>query len=308
MEQRRFQRFCRMLLVLVVCMFAAAGCKTSTDARAAATQLTATAKALGDYYTALECMVEKSDQLYSLQEALGGAGYDAETRQHVLNVKSEMGKRAALSRTFISIAASFAGLSGSTAATDVPASAAKLEAQVESLKVTGTLSQNQQSLMKVALELFVRAVQEHKERQAATAIDSFTGALVQLVASEAGLYDSLGSQYATLAQAVALSQVRKGRVDPAALLKPAFEPFSLTALPADQELREQLRQPMEQQIAKKAAAIESGQKEATMALNASLLEMAQRVHRVATDQPLAIDTTPLTLEIVEAWAAKIVAL
>jgi len=97
-------------------------------------------------------------------------------------------------------------------------------------------------------------------------------------------------------------------VDPAALLKPAFEPFSLTALPADQELREQLRQPMEQQIAKKAAAIESGQKEATVALNASLLEMAQRVHRVATDQPLAIDTTPLTLEIVEAWAAKIVAL
>ncbi len=302
----RFLRLAGLLMVLPLLLSTA--CKTSTDARVAATQLTATAKTLADYYTALSCIVDKTDQLYALQETLGGTTYDDDTRKHVLGVKAELEKRAALARTFSSIAGSFARLSGSTASTDVPASAAKLEAQVEALKVTAPLSKQQQGLMASALQLFVTAVQEHKERQAAAAMDGFTGALAQLVASEAELYDSLGSQYAVLSRSMAMVLVRQGMVDPGAQLKPALEPYGLTALPAKGALRERLAAALEEQIAAESRAIASNQKNATTALKASLEEMAKRVHRVATDNPLAPDQTPLTLETVEAWATRIVAL
>jgi flagellar basal body-associated protein FliL len=302
----RLQRM--VLLVLLVPLFASTACKTSTDAKAAATQLTATAKALSDYYTALDTLLGNTDQLYALQESLGGPAYDATRREHVRHVKEEVGKRAALAKTFTSIAASFASLSGSTAATDVPASATKLEAQIVAVGGIGAPSQQQLGLMTTALQVFVTAYQEHKERQAAAAIDRFSGALSQLVAGEAELYDSYGSQYLSISSSVAVGLVRAGRVDPSALLKPALDPFGLTALPAGAELRAQFGKQMETQIKTKTEALLKSQQDATAALKKALEDASHAVHLVVTDKPLEADKTPLTLDTVETWATKVAAL
>lgn len=306
MKRLRLPLRCPALLVLL--LLACTACKTSTDARAAATQLTNTAKTLSDYYAALDAQLGNTDRLYALQEALGGPAYSPTTRQHLQHIRQEMAKRAALAKTFTTIAASFASLTGSTAATDVPASASKLETQVESLDVAGKLNKEQQGLMSAALQAFVTAYQEHKERQAAAAIDQFMGALAQLVGGESELYDSFGSQYLSIASSLARDLVQAGKVDPAALLKPALDPFGLTALPADAHLRAQLAPPMEAQIQAQNDALAKSQQEATTALKKALDDAAKAVHNVATDQPLAADKTPLTLDTVEAWATKVAAL
>ena len=51
----------------VFCVVITGGCKTGDDAKAAATQLAATAKCLSDYYSALATILTETDSLNSVE-------------------------------------------------------------------------------------------------------------------------------------------------------------------------------------------------------------------------------------------------
>ena len=111
------------------------GCKTSDDAVAAASQLTATASSLNNYYSALESLLTETDQLYQIQAAINAlAPYDAPTKKFITETASEIHKRKKMATSLTMLAQEFAKLSGSTSETNASTAAANLETVVAGLK------------------------------------------------------------------------------------------------------------------------------------------------------------------------------
>lgn len=292
---------------LLACLALASGCKTSSDATAAATQLTSTAKALTDYYCALDTMLGETDELYTIQGALvAAAPYDAAAKSLVANTRAEIKKREALARDLTTLARSFSRLSGSTAPDDVATSAASLETEVASLKPIGTtLDSEEQNVMKIAIESLVKAVKEHKEREAAKAINSFTGALTTFFTREEPDCNSIGATYAAVSKSMALYLVEHGQADPSDLLKVVLAPYGLTAHLTDAGFEARILTIAKQQINQKADALEAAQKSASNSMEKSLKEMATRIQVVADDKPMSARIPPITLANVEKWSADV---
>jgi outer membrane lipoprotein-sorting protein len=81
-----------MAAVFLGCLVLVVGCKTSEDAAAAATQMSATAKSLSDYYAALSTILSDTDQIYALNEALYSKPYSPKSRQEVKTTQAELTK------------------------------------------------------------------------------------------------------------------------------------------------------------------------------------------------------------------------
>lgn len=291
--------------VLMSLLFFAGGCKTSEDAAAAATQLTATAKSLTDYYFALDTILKETDQLNAVQEVMYGIPYDAPTKAEIADTRAEIQKRAALAKDLTELAQSFAKLTGSTASTDASASAAKLETEVESLKLTkGKMSSEEQNLMKTAIGLVVTAIQEHKEREAAHGISQFTTALHDFFVKEEPDYESIGNQYAVLSSSLAKSLLQNGQTDPAGFFKVALDPYGLTPQVTDPKLRAGIEKLAEQQVDEKAKDLQGLEKKATDDMEKSLKQMAERIDLVANDKPMEVRIPPVNVVNVEKWASQ----
>src|ERR1700728_409387 len=149
---------------ILLCVTFTNGCKTSHDAAAAATQLTATASSLTSYHSALDTLLSETDQLYQIQAAVTpDAPYDAQTKNYVTDTAAEIQKREKLAAALTTLAQEVAKISGSTAATDAATAAGNLESAVTGLKIPGaTMSASNVNLMKDAVDLIVKAIQEHK--------------------------------------------------------------------------------------------------------------------------------------------------
>jgi len=294
---------------MLLCLLASGGCKTSDDAAAAATQLTATAKSLTDYYSALETMLTESDQLNTVQEVLYGIPYDAPTKAVIADTKAEMHKRAELAKALSELAQSFAKLTSATSSTDAANSASSLETEVESLNLTQSkLSDNERSLMKLAIGQVVTAIQEHKEREAARGIDQFTVALSNFFAKEESDYQSIGDQYAVVSHSLAVTLLQRGQTDPSGFFKVALDPYGLTPEVSDPTLKAKIGKIAEQQADQKAADLQTAQKLADAEMEKSLKTMADRIHLVATGKPMELRIPPVTVANVEKWASQFIAL
>jgi hypothetical protein len=302
------QRGCRNLrtasIAILCCVAITSGCKTSDDAAAAATQLSATAKSLSDYYAALSAILSNTDQIHSLNQQLYAKPYSAQSQQELKTTQAELAKRITLAADLSTLAGSFAKLTGSTAPADVAAAGAKLETEADTL-ASYKASTAEQSAIKTALQLLVKAVQAHKEREAAQAMDSLASGLSSLFDKEAPSWKSVDDVYVQLAATLAEDLVERNAVDNSALLKPALDPFGLTpSLPAP-DLNTKLTPLAKQQIAAKQAALLTAYSNATEAMSKSLKEMSQRTHLVATDKPMAFRLPPLTVATVEQWANQV---
>jgi cell division protein FtsL len=295
--------FCAITILFAGLMLAT-GCKTSDDAAAAATQMSATAKALSDYYSALDTIMANTDQLYILNDRLIGKTYTEENRQLMKSNRAEMAKRAALAADFSTLAAEFSKLSGSTAAADISASAVKLQTEVDKL-ASVKASTNEQNILKSALQLIVKAVQEHKEREAAKAISDFSQGLTALFIKESEVWNSVETNHTRIAANLAVYLVEHDATDNSGLLKAALDPFGLTPTATTAELKAQLAPMAKQQIAAKSADRDDAFTKATDAMTKSLQEMSQRIKEVAEDKPMAFRVPPLTIDNVEKWVAKI---
>lgn len=309
-KSRRTIAQIRGKILTVACILACgllftAGCKTSEDAAAAATQMSATAKSLADYYSALNTILVNKEKLYILNEQILSKPYTAASRQYLKNDEAGLANRAALAADFSTLAGNFAKLTGSTASADVSASAAKLQAEVDSL-ASVKASTGEQNILKSALQLFVTAVQEHKEREAAKAIDSFSQGLTALFAKESDTWNSVETVNTQMAQTLAIYLVDHDATDNSALLKVALDPFGLTSSVASPDLKAQLASLAKQQIATRAEARDDAYLKATEAMTKSLQEMSKRIHLVAEDKPMAFRMPPVTVTTVEKWATQVV--
>lgn len=292
---------------MLFCLAFISSCKSSDDAAAAATQLTATASSLTSYYSALDTILSATDQLYQIQAVVNPfAPYDAQTKGYVTDTAAEIQKREKLAAALTALADEFAKLSGSTAGTDASTAAGNLESAVAGLNAPGvSMSAGNVNLMKEAVELIVKAVQEHKERQAAAAIDKFTTALDTWFQSEEPLYNTIGSGYANITKSIAQALIRQGQVDPSAFLNAVFSPYGLTPQLTDPVLKGKVQTILAAQVDQKSAALATAQQTATTAMEKSLREMASRIHLVATDKPMAMRAAPITLTEVQNWVSLV---
>lgn len=268
---------------------------------AAGSQMALTAKALSDYYSALVVDLSRTDELYRLQAAVVQLPYEPIDQKELADHVAEMRKRAAFAGAFAELVESFGKLTGSTAATDVPAAAAKLETAVDGMAghKAGTM---EQKAMKAGLEMLVRAVQEKKEREAARAIDEIARGMAGLFAEEAPTYDGFAVGYVQTARGLALALAQTGQTDGGGLLAVALEPFGMTGRVSSADMQQRLLPIEKEQINTKAEAMEGASAQTTAAMEESLRVMAARVHLVATDKPMWVRMPPVSLTGVEAWA------
>jgi len=305
--RRGYRKLRTASIPVLFCLVFTSGCKTSDNAAAAATQLTATASSLTSFYSALETLLSDTDQVYEIQAAVTPlAPYDTQTKNYVTDTIAEIQKREKLAAALTTLAQEFAKLSGSTAATDASTAAGNLESAVAALKISSvTMSASNVNLMKDAVDLIVKAIQEHKEREAAAAIDKFTSALDTWFQSEEPLYNTIGSTYAKVTKSVAQTLISQGQVDPSQFLNAVFSPYGLTPQLTDPALKSKAQTFLAAQVDLKSAALVTAQQTATTNMENSLSEMASRIHLVATDKPMAIRAVPITLAEVQNWVAQV---
>jgi hypothetical protein len=291
---------------LLLCLLPTIGCKTSDDASAAAAQMSATAKCLSDYYSAVGTIMDKTNQVNVLNEAIFAKPYPQKNRELYKADREELEKRAELAADFSSLATEFALLAGSKAPGDVAASAIKLQGEVDSLRGV-TSSSVEQNVMKTSLQLLVTAVQQHKERESARAIDAFAKGLSDLFQKEAPIWNSLEQVYTDFAAGLANDLLDGNDIDLNAFasssLKSTLGSFGLDASTPTAQLTAKLTPLATQQIADRRAELDHDYLKATDAMTASLEEMSKRIHCVAEDKPMAFRVPPLTLATVQKWAA-----
>jgi hypothetical protein len=283
------------------------GCKTSGDAAAATTQLTATASTLTSYYAALDTLLSETDQMYQIQAAINPlAPYDTLTRGYITDTTAEIQKREKLAAALTAMAQEFAKLSGSTAATDASTAAGNLESAVAALNMSSvTMSASNVNEMNEAVNLVVKAIQEQKEREAAAAMDKFTSALDTWFLNEEPFCNTIGSSYANITKSLAQSLISQGQVDPSSFLNAVLSPYGLTLQLTDPTLKSKAQAALAAQVDRKSAALAAAQVAATENMKKSLNEMASRIHMVATDKPMTIRTAPITLADVQNWISLV---
>jgi hypothetical protein len=295
---------CGLARILVCAVLMTAGCKTSDDAISAASQMSLTAKCLSDYYNALDIILADTNRLYIVNDRLYSKPYTDENRTLLKSNQEELEKRAALASDFAVLAGEFATLTGSGATEEAAESAAKLGTDVAGL-ASVKVSTAEQGVLKGALQLLVTAVQEHKEREAARAMDKFAKGLADLFKKEAPIWISTNEVYVQVASTLANNLVDQNATDNAQVLKAALDPFGLKPTVPSAEMNTQLGPIAREEIARRKVGLIKSFATITGAMGSSLEEMSKRVHLVAEDKPMSFRTAPLTIATVEKWAAQI---
>jgi len=290
--------------VALGCICFANGC-TLEDAIAASTQLTATASALTNYYSALDTILVETGQLNALQEVMYGIPYDARTKGLIADTKAEIEKREALAKDLANLAQSFAKLTGSTSPADASASASNLQTEVASLKLAKIkMSDDEQNGMNTAVMLVVAAIQEHKEREAARGIGQFTGALHDFFVKEEPAYESINKDYVAVSSSLAKSMLQNGQTDPSGSFKIALDPYGLTPQVSDPKLRSGIEKLAEQEVDEKANSLNDAEIRAGADMDKCLKEMADRIGLVADEKPMKFRLAPITVANVEKWSSQ----
>ena len=270
----------------------------------AATQMSVTAKCLSDYYTALNMILADTDQIYILNEQLFSKPYSPDNRELLKKNRAELEKRAELAEDFSALAGEFAELTGSTAPEDVAKSGLKLETEVETLEPLKA-SDEEKTALKVALKLLVTAIREHKEREAANAMDSFTKGLSDLFAKEEPAYVSMNTVYVDLASTLASGLVDRKQTDNSSVLKVALDPFGLKPSVTSADLNTQLAPLATQRIVARKAAMLRSFDTISDAMSKSLQEMSHRIHLVAENKPMTSRAAPFSIATVQHWATQL---
>jgi hypothetical protein len=292
---------------IVFFLLFANGCRTSDDAAAAATQLATTASALTNYYAALNTLLADTDQLYQIAAAIDPMEpYDAQTQAYVTDTEAEIQKREKLAAALTALAEEYAKLSGSTAATDASTAAGNLGSAIAAVNIPRvTVSDTDVALMSSATELIIKAIQEHKEREAAVAIDKFSTAFDVWFKAEEPFCNTIGKNYANVTSALAKQLIRLGQVDPSPFLDTVFDPYGLTPQLSDPTLKSKVQTVLAAQVDTRTTALAAAQEKATEDMEKSLTEMTSRIHLVATEKPMAIRTAPVTLNDVQKWMSSV---
>jgi hypothetical protein len=282
---------------------ALAGCKTSDDAAAAASQMATTSQQLSSYYKALQTTFVETDELYQLNEQLYSKPYSAESQQ-LLKSEAELAKRTQLATDLSSLSESFGALSGSTVPSTAASAASQVEADVEKLTPLKA-SSTEQAALKLAVQQLATAIQEHKEREAAKAMEGAAQSLSDLFAKETEVWNSTEEVYSQIAANLAASLVDANVTDNSAVLDVALTPFGLVRNSSIGDMNGKLAPVAKQQIATKKAAMDGAYQSATDAMAKALAQMAQRIQTLASGKPMTERRPPLSLATVQQWVTQV---
>lgn len=280
------------------------GCKTSSDASAAASQMATTSLQLADYYKALQTTLQQTDELYQLNAQLYAKPYTPENQQLLRNNEAELAKRAQLAADVSTLSASFGSLSASNIPANDASAASQVAADVEKLGSLKT-SSTEQNALKLAVQQLASAIQQHKEREAAKAMQGAAQSLSDFFVKETDVWNSMEEVDSQIAANLAASLVDANVTDNRAVLGVALAPFGLVPASSIGDLNEKLAPVAKQQIATKKTAMDETYKTATDGMAKALAQMAQRIQTVADGKPMAEKRAPLSLAAVQQWVTQV---
>jgi hypothetical protein len=299
---KRLRRIVRgsTLLILFSSVFA---CKVSDDAVAASSQMTSTAAGLNSYYSVLADSVTDTIALYELDSVISGIPFSSEDRKLPEDTRAEILKRRDLANSLGKLASSMAILSDSKAPADVETAATSLGNELIQVKALPGGSSVPDAIGKAGNYL-LQVIQQHKEKEAARAMDQILAAVGDLFEKEKPTYDSIARTHLLEASQVAKDLTNANGVDPTVMLTPALKPFNLTPLPATKQLQDSLKSLALSRLQSKADEAIKKEVDASAAMLEALREMSTRVHLLATERPMPARGNPFSLKIVESWAAS----
>jgi hypothetical protein len=241
-----------------------------------------------------------------VNEQLYHKPYPQLSRDQLHETVKELAKRQAMARDLATLALSFNRLTGSKAAEDLASSASTLAGDVDSL-VGVKASSGEQDMLKVALKALISAIQEKKERDAAKAMDQVAKGMALLFKKEAPVWLSVDNTYADLASTLAKGLVEAGAVDNSATLRDAVRPYGLVFEPASSasDLNQKLAPVTELAITDRNQALKDTYKNGASEMESALLEMSERIHRVAQDKPMQFRSPPISVANVERWITEV---
>lgn len=290
------------LVVLSALLFCSvSACKVSDDAIAASQQMTSTASTLNDFYSALEDTVTDTVTLYELDAALSGIPFGDNDRKLLETTRHEVENRKQMAASLAKLAASFATLTNSSAASDVDKSATALGNELVTIKALSSDSPLPDALGKAG-NLLIQLVQQHDEKKAARAMDETLQAISDLFAKEKPTYDSIARTHIHQASQVARDLISANEVDYSSMLAPALKPFSLSALPSNPTLQTQLKPLAMSRLDTATDTATQKEEKASTAMLDALREMSSRMNLLANEKPMPIREAPFSLRLVEDWA------
>ena len=281
-------------------------CKTSEDATAAASQMAAASQDLASYYSALSQVIDNTTKLEQLQSALLGTPFEPQDIAQLQDTQQEVQKRANLAKTLQSLSSDFSKLTGSTATSDVSASANRLGAELVSIKALPTGPPVPDALGKAG-KIIILLTQEHDERKMAASLDSTVSAVSKLFTAEKPAYESLYTTYLVLAGSLAKESIKRNWVNESVLLTPALQPFGLSpsAASPEQSLSTVLNSYARQRITTRTVSQTAAQQKASEGMDQALQEMSKRMHKLATERAMSLRGDPVTLPDVENWLSQL---
>jgi len=276
-------------------------CKVSEDAIAASEQMSSTASALNDYYSALDAEVASTIELYELDAAMSGIPYGDADRKLQEATRAEIGKRKEMAESLAKLAASMSALPRSTAAADVQTSATKLGNDLVQLKALPGGSPIPDAIGKAGNSL-LQIIQQHEEKKAARAMDETLKSVGDLFSAEKPVYDSMTRTHVREASQIAQDLINANAVDPNPMLAPALKPFGLASLPPSAALQASLKPVELKHLQDATDELIKKEEAASAAMLDALREMSSRVHLLATEKPMPLRGAPFSLKLVEQWA------
>lgn len=268
--------------------------------------MAATSQDLASYYSALFQVIDNTTKLEQLQSALLGTPFEPQDIAQLQDTQQEVQKRANLAKTLQSLSSDFSKLTGSTASSDISASANKLGAELVSIKALPAGPPVPDALGKAG-KIIILLMQEHDERKMAASLDSTVSAVSKLFTAEKPAYESVYATYFVLAGSLAKELIKRNWVDERGLLIPALQPFGLSppAVSPEQNLSTVLNGYARQRIATRTVSQTAAQQKASEGMDQALQEMSKRMHKLATEKAMPSRGDPVTLPDVENWLSQL---
>jgi hypothetical protein len=223
------------IVILLLLFGVLTACKTSQEAANAAIGLTKTSQQLTDYYTDLSNQVADTITLQDMYAELMFAGpMDQNLKTELNTTHDELAKRVALSQALGKLAAAYATLANSKAATDISTAASSL---ANECKLAGHLPGGGAipDVVSVAADSLVNYIREKKLRKSSQSISEIVAGIQSFYVSETPAYQTLNQNRIDIAQRVARQLLNRDAVEVSPALAPALKPFNLTPkLPPNQ--------------------------------------------------------------------------
>lgn len=278
---RKLRALSKYLALALTFLFVSA-CKTTTDAAAAAKQLNTVATNLAAYYGELSTQLDDTVELNQIQSVIYKIPFNDADRALIIDVKSEIAKRAAMAHSLADLATAYGNLAGSTASSDASTAASALANDLATAKAIPSGSAIP-DIAGEAAKLLVSFVQVRDLKKGSEAVSKAVTAVGDIFDGEKKAYESIENQRLALAGQVAANLVdnHEIQIDFPSLVAPATKPFSLSPKEQDVSGNADYAQLVKSEIAYQAADQERKYADSTDGLAASLHSIKEAVNRVA---------------------------